>query len=101
MHAINAVTNFPIMRPLIMMDKLEIIKIAKEIETYPISIRPFDDCCTIFVPSSPKTKPKLDKVEYYESQLDLTKELEELLANIEIIKVSAESEENDPLNSLF
>lgn len=101
MHAINAVTNFPIMRPLIMMDKLEIINIAQEIETYPISIRPFDDCCTIFVPSSPKTKPKLDKVEHYESQLNLTKELDELLANIEIIKVSADGEENDPLNDLF
>lgn len=101
MHAINSVTNFPILRPLITMDKQEIIKIAKEIDTYPISIRPFDDCCTVFVPSSPKTKPRKDKVEYYESQLDLTKELEELLANIEEIHVSAKNEDNDPLNELF
>ncbi|GAA4072792.1 tRNA uracil 4-sulfurtransferase ThiI [Amphibacillus indicireducens] len=101
MHAINSVTNFPILRPLITMDKQEIIKIAQEVDTYPISIRPFDDCCTVFVPSSPKTKPRKDKVEYYESQLDLTKELEELLANIEVIHVSAKSKANDPLNDLF
>ncbi|HHU19516.1 MAG TPA: tRNA 4-thiouridine(8) synthase ThiI [Bacilli bacterium] len=101
MHAINSVTNFPILRPLITMDKQEIIKIAQEVDTYPISIRPFDDCCTVFVPSSPKTKPRKDKVEYYESQLDLTKELEELLANIEVIHVSAKSKANDPLNELF
>lgn len=101
MHAINAVTSYPVLRPLITMDKSAIIKIAEKIGTYPISIRPFDDCCTIFVPSAPKTKPKKDKVDYYESQLDLTKELAELLDNIEVINISNQDQENDPLNDLF
>lgn len=101
MHAINSVTNYPILRPLITMDKSAIIEKAEEIETYPISIRPFDDCCTIFVPKSPKTKPKKDKVDYYESHLDLSKELEELLDNIEVINVTHQDQEADPISDLF
>ncbi len=65
--AINAVTTTPVLRPLIAYDKLDIIDIAQEIDTYDISIRPYEDCCTIFTPASPKTKPKLEKVEFYES----------------------------------
>lgn len=65
--AINAVTNTPVLRPLISYDKQDIIEIAQEIDTYDVSIRPYEDCCTIFTPASPKTKPKLEKVEYYES----------------------------------
>ncbi len=65
--AINAVTTTPVLRPLIAFDKLDIIKIAEEIDTYEVSIRPYEDCCTIFTPASPKTKPKLEKVEFYES----------------------------------
>jgi thiamine biosynthesis protein ThiI len=65
--AINAVTTTPVLRPLIAFDKLDIIKIAQEIDTYEVSIRPYEDCCTIFTPASPKTKPKLEKVEFYES----------------------------------
>lgn len=65
--AINAVTNTPVLRPLIAFDKLDIIKIAQEIDTYDVSIRPYEDCCTIFTPASPKTKPNLEKVEFYES----------------------------------
>ena len=101
MHAINAVTSYPVLRPLITTDKNEIIEIAKKIDTYPISIRPFDDCCTVFVPRSPKTKPKKDKVEYYENQLDLTKELDELLANIEVIQISSSAQAKDALDELF
>lgn len=67
MYAINEVTNTPILRPLITMDKTDIIKLAQEIGTHDISIRPFEDCCTIFVSSSPKTKPKREKVNFYES----------------------------------
>ncbi|MHA6260679.1 tRNA uracil 4-sulfurtransferase ThiI [Sporosarcina sp. CAU 1771] len=68
--AINAVTNTPILRPLITSDKLEIIELAKKIGTYDISIRPYEDCCTIFSPANPKTKPKLEKITYYESFTD-------------------------------
>ena len=59
--AINAVTSTPILRPLISTDKLDIIKIAEKIGTYETSIQPFEDCCTIFTPASPKTKPSLKK----------------------------------------
>src|SRR5699024_2074332 len=71
MHAINAVTNMPIISPLITMDKLEIIDIAQKIDTYDISIRPYEDCCTIFTPANAATKPKRDKVAYFEEKLDL------------------------------
>ncbi|KIL46336.1 tRNA uracil 4-sulfurtransferase ThiI [Jeotgalibacillus campisalis] len=70
MQAINAVTATPVLRPLITMDKTEIIEVAKEIGTYDLSILPYEDCCTIFTPASPKTKPKLDKVVFYESFID-------------------------------
>ena len=70
MYAINEVTNTPILRPLITMDKPDIIEIAQEIDTFEISNRPFEDCCTIFVPASPKTKPKREKVIRYESFFD-------------------------------
>ena len=70
MFAINDVTNTPILRPLITVDKNDTIEIAQQIDTFDISIRPFEDCCTVFVPSSPKTKPKRDKVRHYESFTD-------------------------------
>src|SRR5699024_9218022 len=67
MHTINEVTNYPILRPLVAMDKQDIIKISKQIDTYDISIRPYEDCCTIFVPKAPKTKPKREKVNQFEA----------------------------------
>ena len=79
MYAINEVTNTPILRPLVMMDKSDIVQISQEIGTHEISIRPFEDCCTIFVPSSPKTKPKRDKVSYYESYFDFEPIFKKLL----------------------
>ncbi|MGD9679038.1 MAG: tRNA uracil 4-sulfurtransferase ThiI [Vulcanibacillus sp.] len=68
MNTINNVTNMPIIRPLITMDKIEIIKLAEEIGTFETSIRPFEDCCSLFVPKNPATKPSLhicDNVEKY------------------------------------
>lgn len=79
--AINSVTATPILRPLISTDKLDIIAIAQRIGTYDISIRPYEDCCTIFTPSSPKTKPKLEKVAYYESFTDFETMIESAVAN--------------------
>ena len=70
MIAINAVTNFPVLRPMCTMDKLDSIALAEKIGTYPISIRPFEDCCTIFKPKAPKTKPRVKDCEYFESQFD-------------------------------
>jgi len=85
--AINAVTTTPILRPLISTDKLEIIELAKSIETYDISIRPYEDCCTIFTPSNPKTKPKLEKVEYYESFTDFEKLINVAVSEREIYEM--------------
>lgn len=79
--AINEVTSTPILRPLISTDKLDIIKIAEEIGTYEISIRPFEDCCTVFSPSNPKTKPKLEKVMYYEGFTDFEPMIEDAVRN--------------------
>lgn len=80
---INEVTNKVILRPLAVTDKLEIIKISKEINTYDISIRPFTDCCTIFAPKNPKTKPRLDECEKIEAKFDFTPLLEEAIINLE------------------
>lgn len=83
MVAINAVTNSPIIRPVVTMDKNEIIQIAKQIDTYDLSVQPFEDCCTIFTPPSPKTKPKLEKIEYYESFIDFDSLIEKAIEETE------------------
>lgn len=77
-----------ILRPLCMMDKLEIIDIAKRIDTFDTSILPYEDCCTIFDPKNPVTKPKLDKCEYYESKFDYESLVRKCVENDNIIKVS-------------
>ena len=70
MVCINSVTNIPVIRPVACFDKLEIIDIAKKIDTYDTSILPYEDCCTIFVPKHPVINPKLDKCLEYEKILD-------------------------------
>lgn len=100
MHAINAVTNYPVLRPLVAMNKEEIIEISQQIDTYPISIRPYEDCCTVFVPKSPKTKPRLEKVEEFEKAIDTEAEIAKILDNIETIVVKAE-QPKDELDDLF
>lgn len=73
-HAVSSSTKLPIIRPLAAMDKQEIINIAKEIETFEISIRPYNDCCTVFVAEHPETRPKTDIIEKMESRLSLLEE---------------------------
>lgn len=73
MQAINAVTTMPIIRPVVCMDKVEIIDLSKKIGTYDTSILPFEDCCTIFTPKNPVTKPKIDKCLRYEERFDYEK----------------------------
>ena len=90
MNVINEVTNMPVIRPLVTTDKLEIIDIARKLETYDISIRPYEDCCTIFAPKNPKTKPALDKAIEYENKFDYQSLIEEALNNIEVIYVKRE-----------
>ena len=79
MYVINKVTNFPIIRPLATYDKVEVIKIAKEINTYDISIRPFEDCCTIFPVLNPKTAPKESECLAIEELADFDSLIEEAL----------------------
>lgn len=100
MFAINEVTNTPILRPLISMDKTDIIKIAKEIDTHDISIRPFEDCCTIFVPASPKTKPKREKVQFYESFVDFERYIQEAVKGTETLVIQSNNQSTE-FNALF
>jgi tRNA uracil 4-sulfurtransferase len=85
MHTINEVTNFPVLRPLISEDKVDIMAVAEKIGTYDISIRPYEDCCTIFLPKAPKTKPNREKTNYYEQALDLDALIDEAIAGIETL----------------
>jgi tRNA uracil 4-sulfurtransferase len=102
MYTINQVTNTPILRPLVMMDKTEIIELAQQIDTYDISIRPYEDCCTIFVPSSPKTKPKLDKVEHFESFVDFEPYIQKAVDNTELMIIRpGESLKQNVVEDLF
>ena len=87
MNTINEVTNYPVLRPLISMDKVEIIDIARKIDTYDISIRPYEDCCTVFVPKSPKTRPTRKNANYYESSSDFSADIEKALEETYIVEV--------------
>lgn len=84
---INNVTNFPIIRPVACMDKLEIIELAKKINTYDTSILPYEDCCTVFVPKHPIINPKLDKCLEYEKLFDYEELIQECIENIEVINL--------------
>lgn len=92
MQAINAVTNTPIIRPVVTMDKLEIIEIAEKIDTFQISIQPFEDCCTIFAPDRPKTNPKIKNVEQYEARMDVEGLIEKAVAGIMVTEITPEAE---------
>ena len=87
MNVINDVTNMPVLRPVVCYDKTEIINLARKIDTFDISIRPFEDCCTIFAPKNPKTKPSMEKVLEYEAKWDYNKMIDEALNNVEVIYI--------------
>ena len=89
MVAINDVTDTPIIRPVATMDKLDIIKVAEEIDTFELSIQPFEDCCTVFAPPSPKTKPKLEKARQYEARLDVEGLIKEAVEGTVIEEITA------------
>ena len=89
MLAINDVTNTPIIRPVATMDKLDIIKVAEEIDTFELSIQPFEDCCTVFAPPSPKTKPKLEKARQYEARLNVEGLIKEVVDGTVIEEITA------------
>jgi len=79
-EAVSSAASMPVIRPLACFDKDDIIKLAREIGTYEISIRPFDDCCTLFVAKHPETKPKASIIESIERNIPELKELEERAA---------------------
>lgn len=91
MVAINEVTSTPIIRPVVSMDKTEIIEIAEKIDTFKLAIQPFEDCCTIFAPPQPKTRPRLDKAQDYEARLDLEGLMARALEGLKITEISAET----------
>ncbi|MFS0933913.1 tRNA uracil 4-sulfurtransferase ThiI [Enterococcus casseliflavus] len=92
MVAINEVTNTPIVRPVATMDKLEIIEVAEAIDTFELSVQPFEDCCTIFAPPQPKTRPRLDKVHQYEERLDIEGMMERAMAGLKLEVITANQE---------
>lgn len=94
MQTINAVTSTPIIRPVVTMDKLEIIDIAQEIDTFEISIQPFEDCCTIFAPDRPKTNPKIENAEQYEKRMDVEGLVERAVAGIMITEITPQVEKD-------
>ena len=87
MNVINEVISIPVLRPVLCLDKLEIIDIAQKINTYDISIRPHEDCCTIFTPKAPATKPKSYKVVAFEETFDFDTLVDECVETVETIVV--------------
>lgn len=85
--ATNDVCSIPVFRPLIGMDKNDIISIAKKIGTFETSILPYEDCCTIFVPKHPETQPKIEKLEKSETHLDIEKIVDEVVNSLELIVI--------------
>ena len=99
MNVINEVTNVPVIRPCVTLDKTEIIKIAKKIGTYEISIRPYEDCCTIFAPKNPKTMPRLDECLELENKFDFETLIDEAINNYEVKIIDGTQKEE--FNSLL
>ncbi|CAM3664089.1 tRNA uracil 4-sulfurtransferase ThiI [Erysipelothrix urinaevulpis] len=96
MNSITAINDgLPILRPLITYDKIEIINLAKKIGTYETSILPFEDCCTIFTPKNPVTKPKRDKIDRFESYFDVDTLISEAIDNVEVVDFRYHEEEEE------
>ena len=93
MKVINSVTNFPVIRPVATYDKLEIMEIARKINTYDISILPFEDCCTVFVPKHPVINPKEDLCVEMEKRFDYSALINECLKNIKTLTITEEEKE--------
>lgn len=89
LYCTNSAVNLPVFRPCIGMDKDEIVKISKQIDAYETSIQPYEDCCTIFVPKHPKTKPKLDEIAEAEKNLsDIEFMINEAIEGAEILYIN-------------
>ncbi|MBQ8468795.1 MAG: tRNA 4-thiouridine(8) synthase ThiI [Clostridia bacterium] len=80
------ISDRPVLRPLVAFDKADIITLSKKIDTYDLSIKPYEDCCTVFLPDSPITKPRLDHVEEEENKFNYHDLLDEAFAQVEVVK---------------
>ena len=97
MSVINEVVKIPVLRPVACFDKNEIIDIAKKIDTYDISIRPYEDCCTIFVPKHPVINPDINLAKSYEKNIDYESLINAAIKNEEVIKVPLVNKEFDDI----
>lgn len=95
MNVINNVTNYPVIRPVACLDKLEIIDISKKIDTYETSILPYEDCCTIFLPKHPVINPILENAINYENNFDYEKLINNAINNMETVVIDKENNKFD------
>ena len=95
MSVINSVTNVPVIRPVACLDKLEIINIAKKINTYETSILPYEDCCTIFLPKHPVINPKIDKAIDYEKLINYEEMIDRAVNSQNIVTIELNKKEFD------
>ncbi|TVY09629.1 tRNA uracil 4-sulfurtransferase ThiI [Paenibacillus cremeus] len=102
MNAIGSVVHLPLIRPLICMEKQEIIDIAQSIDTFELSILPYEDCCTLFLPPSPSTNPNMKVIESIESGMPWLEEaLNDAVLRTESVWIDTKQEANDPFSSFF
>jgi thiamine biosynthesis protein ThiI len=100
MNVINEVVKIPVIRPVACFDKLEIIDVAKKIDTYDISILPFEDCCTIFVPEHPVINPTFENAREYEKAIDFESMIYDAIKGHEVIRVSV-NDKNEEFEDLL
>lgn len=101
MFVINEVTHTPILRPLISMDKMDIIEVAQAIDTFELAILPYEDCCTIFTPPKPRTKPKLKHVLEIEEKMDIHGLIERAIQGINIEVISTDDNQESKQKQIF
>ncbi len=95
MNTINSVVQLPVIRPVVAMDKVEIMDLARKIGTYETSIQPYEDCCTIFVPRSPVTRPTPEKAAHYEKALQVEELVQDAVNRTEIIWVEPDQQDDE------
>lgn len=92
MNTINSVTNIPVIRPLCTYDKADIIRISRHIDCFELSIKPFEDCCTVYVPKAPATSPKKEKAEIFEKAFDYEALVNQAVENVNTISINMDSD---------
>lgn len=100
MATINEVTNMPVIRPLATYDKVDIVAMSRKIQTFDISIRPFEDCCTVYVPKAPATAPKAYKARAYEEAIPYQELVDKAVLNTKSVYISKDSDLNLSLYGL-